>query len=84
MTDLTAICNKKVKDKAVKAAEERMPLKWDRNSVTMVNVFNAYLMEAMQSEYTQLIQAANSHGYVQGLQKSLTVTNSLKAFYDDI
>lgn len=84
MTDLTSICNRKVKEKATKTAEGRMPEKWDRNSLTMVNVFNVYFMEAMQEEYNQLVQAANAHGYVSGIQKRLTVTQSLAAFYEDI
>jgi hypothetical protein len=84
MTHLTADIDKKILKRASETAEKRMPEKWNRNNLTMVNVFNSYLMEALQAEYTQLLLSANAHGYIQGISKSLTVSQSLKAFYDDI
>jgi hypothetical protein len=84
MTHLTADIDKKIIKRASESAEKRMPEKWDRKSLTMVNVFNSYLMEALQAEYNQLISSANAHGYIEGLTKKLTVSQSLKAFYEDI
>lgn len=84
MTHLTSDIDKKILKRASEQAEKRMPDKWERKSLTMVNVFNVYLTEALQSEYNLLLLAANAHGYIEGLNKKLTVSQSLKAFYDDI
>jgi hypothetical protein len=84
MTHLTSDIDKKIIKRASETAEKRMPDKWSRNSLTMVNVFNSYLMESLQAEYNQLLLAANAHGYIEGLTKKLTVSQSLKAFYEDI
>lgn len=84
LSQLTSHIDQKIKSQATAAAEKRMPENWDRKSLVHLNVFNTYFMEALFLEYGSLIISAHAHGYIQGIQKSLTVTQSLRAFYEDI
>lgn len=85
MTHLTSDIDKKILKRAAETAQKRMPKdNWDRKDILALNLFNAYLIDAIQAEYNQLLSSANAHGYIEGLTKKLTVSQSLKAFYDDI
>jgi len=85
MTHLTADIDKKILKRAAETAQKRMPKdNWDRKNIHALNLFNTYLLESLQLEYNQLLLSANAHGYIQGISKSLTVSQSLKAFYEDI
>jgi hypothetical protein len=85
MTHLTSDIDKKIIKRASETAQKRMPKDdWNRKDIHALNLFNTYLMESLQAEYNQLLLSANAHGYIQGISKSLTVSQSLKAFYDDI
>lgn len=84
MTEQTRHIIQKLSNRAKAIADGRMPEEWDRKSVTYLNIFNAYFTEALHAEYVQQIAMAHSHGFIEGLSKKLTITQSLKAFYEEI